>query len=67
MNKSSSTKNYFYALLLTSTVLALGACSSSDEAAQEDTSDQTSEGVDCSNYPSPAAQPECEWAKENIN
>jgi hypothetical protein len=67
MNTFSSTKNVFYALLLAFTVLALGACSSTDEAAQEDTSGQSSDGVDCSMYPAPDAQQECEKAKEMMN
>jgi hypothetical protein len=67
MNKFSSTKNYFYALLLAFTVLALGACSSSDEAAEEDTSGQSSDGHDCSMYPAESAREECQALKDAAN
>jgi hypothetical protein len=54
-------------LALALALMMLSGCSSTDEAAQEDTSSQSSDGVDCSTYPSPDAQAECEWAQEQIN
>jgi hypothetical protein len=40
----SSIKKYLYALLLTSAVLALGACSSSDEQPTDDTQEACAGG-----------------------
>jgi hypothetical protein len=54
------------ALLPALMVLALGACSSSEEASS-DTSGETSEGVDCSTQPTDARVAECEMGKEMID
>jgi hypothetical protein len=67
MNKFSSTKNYFYALLLTSTVLALGACSSSDEQPADTSGQSAGDEVDCSTRATDAAERECEAAQEYMN
>jgi hypothetical protein len=60
MTKFSSIKNYLYALLALM-VLALGACSSSDE--QSDTSG----GTDCSDQPTDNREVECEVGTEILD
>jgi hypothetical protein len=62
MNKLSSTRKYFYALLLTSTVLALGACSSSDEQPADTSGETPGESSSDSNcdFENAAMQVECE-------
>jgi hypothetical protein len=64
MTKFNLNKNCLYSLLLVFMAsVMLPACSSSDEAAQEDTSG----GVDCSMYPAPDAQEECRAAQDALN
>jgi hypothetical protein len=65
MTKFSSIKKYLYALLLTSTVLALGACSSSDEQ-PADTSGESSSGSNC-DFDNAAMQTECEFQESLKN
>jgi hypothetical protein len=67
MKKLNSTKKFFYALLLTSTVLALGACSSSDEQPADTSGQSSGDGVDCDSYPTDDMQAECELGKEMID
>jgi hypothetical protein len=66
---NSSIKKYFYALLLTSTVLALGACSSSDEQPADTSAEapgESSSGTNC-DYDNAAMQTECERAEAMRN
>jgi hypothetical protein len=64
MTKFSSTKNYLYALLAFM-VLALGACSSSDEQ-PADTSGESSSGSNC-DFDNAAMQTECEFQESLKN
>jgi hypothetical protein len=64
MKKLNSTKKFFYALLLTSTVLALGACSSSDEQPADTSGQSAGDEVDCSTRATDAAERECEAAQD---
>jgi hypothetical protein len=54
------------ALLPALMVLALGACSSTEET-PSDTSGETGQEVDCSTRIGEQAQQECEWAQEQAN
>jgi hypothetical protein len=67
MTNFSLTKNYLYALLLTSTVLALGACSSSDEQPADTSGQSSGDEADCSQQPTDQREMECEAAQEIID
>jgi hypothetical protein len=60
-----SHNKWLRALLPALMVLALGACSSSDE--QSDTSGESSDGTDCSDQPTDNREMECEAGKEMID